>query len=237
MLLLVKLVGGFGNLFSTGYGRLALLKAIVSAVVIYVALVNRTTAAARLGRLGLMPARLAFRLRRAIGTELTIGALVLVLTAWMVGSHPPGLDASAAQRSKPTLIVGPMTNSAGLDLEVGFAPALSGLNTVTITVDKPATGLVTLVVQFDPIDQYVESIVIEAPTTLTGRGELVVEDVPFNAPGRWKVTVTGTGTDGSLGTLESEFTLAPGTTVTTADQSTVPATPSTVTSVVDDAGG
>ncbi|MEZ5256549.1 MAG: hypothetical protein R2705_06575 [Ilumatobacteraceae bacterium] len=115
-------------------------------------------------------------------------------------------------------------------------PALSGLNTVTITVDKPATGLVTLVVQFDPIDQYVESIVIEAPTTLTGRGELVVEDVPFNAPGRWKVTVTGTGTDGSLGTLESEFTLAPGTTVTTAGQSTVPATPSTVTSVVDDAG-
>ena len=234
LVLLAKLSGGLGNLFGTGYGRLMLLKAIFVTGMIYVGFVNRQTVAHRLQRANTMPARTAFRLRRALGTELIAGVVVLGLTGWMVGSHPPGLSISASENfAEPTVIVGPLKNSAGLDMEVGMGPGTSGLNDVTITVNKPATGLVTLSVQFDPLDQYVESIVIDSPASLTGKGTLVVPGVPFNAPGRWKVTVTATGTEGSLGSLESEFILPAGAGITDpAATTTTVATAATTTAAV-----
>jgi hypothetical protein len=76
-------------------------------------------------------------------------------------------------------------------------------------------------------------VVIEATPELAGKGELVVPGVPLNAPGRWKVTVGGASTDGTLGRLESEFTM-PGELPEAATTTTAP--PATEAATVSSAG-
>ena len=62
-----------------------------------------------------------------------------------------------------------------MKLDIGVGPATVGLNDVTIDVLEPAQGLVALTLRFDPVDAYVESIVISVTPTLTGKGQMIVD--------------------------------------------------------------
>ncbi len=215
VLLTARLVGGASNLFTTGYGRLLLFKTLAVAAMAFIGVINRQTVHLRLGQASVMPARTASRLRRALGSEMVAGLVVLGFTGWMVGSVPEGLPASAAGARVDITQEFELTNASGLTMVLGIGPQVVGPNDVRITVDEPASGLVELKVRFDPLDAYVASIEIDVVPALTGQGTLVVEGPPFDAPGRWKATVTGRDVDGDLGTLETEFSIAaaPGATV------------------------
>ncbi len=221
VLLTMRLLGGLGALFDTGYGRLLLLKALLVAGMAYAGVVNRQTVAARIGGHDSMPGRTAYRFRRAIGSEMLAGVLVLGLTGWMVGSVPEGLGASAitGDYTRPTLSV--RLDNDDYDVEVGLGPATVGLNDIEINVNSPASGLVEMKLRFDPVDAYVESVVISVTDELQGRGQLVVHDVPLNSAGQWRVTATAQSISGQLGGTQAVFTVgaAPGTVVST----TVPA--------------
>lgn len=201
-----RLVGGASNLLSTGFGRLLLLKTVAVAAMAYIGTINRHTVAARLGRLDHLPARAAMRLRRAVGSEVVAGVVVLGLSAWMMGSTPAGLTVSTSSSVRPTQTV-PMTAS-GVTVSVGVGPSVVGENSITIEVDQPAVGLVEMTVQLDPAGGDVASIVIPVTPSLTGRGKLVVDDVPLDASGQWLITVTSSGTNGTLPTLSGSFPIA-----------------------------
>lgn len=201
-----RLVGGASNLLTTGYGRLLLLKTLAVAAMAYIGTINRHTVATRLARLDHLPARAAMRLKRAVGSELAAGVVVLGLSAWMMGSTPAGLTESTSDSVSPTEEV-PMT-AAGVTVSVGIGPATVGLNTVTIEVEQPPVGLVEMQVQLDPAGGDAPSIVIDVTPTLTGKGTLVVDDVPFEVGGQWLVTVTSSGTNGSLPRLTGSFSVA-----------------------------
>ncbi len=222
VVLTAKLVGGASELLGSGYGRLLLLKAIGVAAMAYAGVINRQTVQQRLNRLEHLPGRTAIRLRRAIGTEMLAGVVVLGLTAWMVGFAPQGLpDQVVRDHTKPATTT-PIGND-DISLDIGVGPARAGLNDVTIDVLEPAQGLVALTLRFDPLDAYVESVVISVTPTLTGRGQMIVDDVPFNAAGRWSITATGDNTKGKIG--ESQATIV----INAVDGSTASTTAATPT--------
>lgn len=208
VLLTARLVGGASNLFTTGYGRLLLFKTLGVAAMAFIGVINRQTVQLRLVQAKAMPARTASRLRRALGSEMAAGLVVLGFTGWMVGSVPEGLPESAGGSSVEITEEFELTNSSGLTVVLGVGPQVVGPNDVRIIVERPASGLVEMQVRLDPLDAYVESIVIDVVPALTGQGTLVVEGPPLNAAGRWKATITGRDVDGDLGTLETEFVVA-----------------------------
>lgn len=199
-----RLVGGPSNLLSTGYGRILLVKAVAVAAMAYIGTINRHTVAARVGRLDHLPARTASRLKRAVGSEVLAGVVVIGLSAWMMGSIPEGLTPESAVNSVKPVQTVPMT-ATGVTVSVGVGPLEVGLNSITIDVDQPAVGLVEMTVQLDPANGDAASIVIPVTPTLTGRGTLVVDEVPLGASGQWLISVTSSSTDGALPKLTGSF--------------------------------
>ena len=208
-LLTAELVGGASKLFTTGYGRLLLIKAVAVAAMAYIGTINRHTVSHRLARLDHLPARAATRLRRAIGSEVSVGVVVLGLSAWMMGSTPAGLTPPDQSNSVKAVVTVPMT-ATGVTVNVGIGPAEVGPNSITIEVEQPAVGLVEMTVQIDPADGSVASIVIPVTPTLSGRGTLVVDEVPLGSSGLWTIAVTSRGTSGTLPTLTGSFNVAGG---------------------------
>ena len=202
LLLTAKLVGGASELLGSGYGRLLLLKALAVAAMTYAGMVNRQTVQHKLAQAQVLPGRAAQRLRRALGTELVAGIVVLGLTGWMVGSHPAGLhETSVVRHVKPTSIT-PIGND-NFKVELGIGPAKVGTNDLTITVLQPVQGLVDLKIRLDPIDAYVASVVVNVTPTLDGKGQMIVTGVPLDAAGQWRVTADGNNTKGALGQAQA----------------------------------
>ena len=201
-----RLVGGPSNLLSTGYGRMLLAKALAVAAMAYIGTINRHTVAARLSRLDHLPARAAARLKRAVGSEVLVGVVVLGLSAWMMGSIPAGFTPESETNSVKPVQTVPMT-ATGVTVSVGVGPLEVGLNSITIDVDEPAVGLVEMTVQLDPAAGDAASIIIPVTPTLTGRGTLVVDEVPLGAPGQWLIAITSSSTDGELPRLTGSFSV------------------------------
>ncbi len=91
------LVGGPGRLASTAYGRIVLLKTVLFAAALVLALVNRLVLSPRLGLPGTR--RL---LGLSIATEAAVG-LGIVLAAGVLASLPPGADRAGAAPPWPLL--------------------------------------------------------------------------------------------------------------------------------------
>ena len=84
---LIRLDGG--SLFSSGHGRLLLFKAVVVAVMVFVAVTTRQMVSARLARAQEMTVPLADRFRRAFSAEAAIGLVVVMLSGWLLALTPP----------------------------------------------------------------------------------------------------------------------------------------------------
>jgi hypothetical protein len=191
----------------------------------YAGMVNRQTVQHKLAHAQVLPGRAAHRLRRALGTELVAGIVVLGLTGWMVGSPPAGLHESTVVRHvKPTSIT-PIGND-NFKIELGIGPAKAGSNDLTITVLQPVQGLVDLKIRLDPIDAYVASVVVNVYPTLTGKGQMIVTGVPLDAAGQWRVTADGNNTKGALGQAQATILIgaADGSTSPTVAGATTPST-------------
>jgi len=87
-----------GNLFGSSHGRLVVIKAIVVAVMVFVAMSANQFVNQRLSRANEMTVPMADRLRRAFGVQAAAGFIVLAMSAWMLSLTP---RTSTSTRASP----------------------------------------------------------------------------------------------------------------------------------------
>lgn len=191
-----------GELFTSGHGRVVLLKVIAVAVMIAVGLAVRQQVGYRLARAHELSAPMADRFRRAFGAEATLGVVVLAFSGWLLALTPPTADPLAGERyTREIAFVDPV---AGLDAQLSIGPATVGRNGFKLEVDAPEAGLSNVRLRFKPpagapaearfwIDQPVRE--------LTGAGIAYLDDsrgIPLLASGTWTVELTAVTPTGSV---------------------------------------
>lgn len=218
---MVRLDGG--ELFSSGHGRIVVLKTIVVAVMIFVAFSARQFVAQRMNRAQHLSIPLADRLRRAFGAEAAFGVATLALSSLLVGWVPPNIDATA--RIDYVVVQEHGDPSDVLDVRLSFTDDEVGLVGLEVLLREPIEGLGGLTVVFTAPagSQTVGSI--RQPVPLTEPGYAVrAEDVglPLETAGQWIVRVeastpTGvvTSNEQVLEILNADGTQAPPAAVTT----------------------
>ena len=228
-----RLVGGPAKLFSTGYGRLLLLKVFVVALMAYVATANRHFVRLRLGRATVLNDRAAFRLRRSIAGESTVGLVVLAFSALMMNVAPAGLSASAATANGGAAASEVVTfKQTGIDATVGIGPAIAGQkNTIRITVRT--ASVIDIAFSFYPVNGVGVPFSITPPAAqLTGGKTFLNDSATFvavvdpnvgsitPAPGIWKVIVSGHTQTSDIPEVTKTFTVAAATAASSGSTST-----------------
>ncbi|MEO8265635.1 MAG: CopD family protein [Ilumatobacteraceae bacterium] len=214
----------WGEIFTSSHGRVLFLKSIAVGAMVFLGVAARQFIKERVARVDAMTGQLAIRLRRAVGIEAVCGVVVLTLTAWMLSLSPPKV-AATTDNAKGLAATLHITNDAA-DVTVKFSAAI-GPNAVRVEVDKPATGIADLAVDFSPpAGATVPSVTLNVPLTAAGVAVLPIEQgLPLGSPGVWTVTVrfgaTPIGsktvllTDGTTATPDSILAVLPVTTPTT----------------------
>lgn len=186
------------DLFSTGHGRVFLLKTIAVAAMLFVGMTARQIAAAKLTRAGELSIKTADRLRRAFGTEAGIGIVVLALTGWLLALDPGKVadDAGNFDTSDEIQLEAPP-----FEMSVSVNPGQVGMNQLRVIVREPETGLSNLVLRFRPPEGSTAGVAFEQAIGLTSSG--IAESgegggIPFNVPGRWQVEVQATTAEGDV---------------------------------------
>jgi len=205
-----------GNLFGSSHGRVVLLKTVVVAFMIFIAMSARQYVNSKLPRTHEMTIATAGRLRRAFGAEMAAGLLVLALSSWLVSLDPPNIDSSPTASYVTEVRVD--APEADLDVTVKFTNDVVGLSGMWVEVDAPASGLSGLEIVMTPPDDTVGAIV--QPVPLTGPGVGVVpaaKGIPFSVAGDWTLTVNAVTANGVYSSPPQIFTIrnADGTTPTT----------------------
>jgi len=215
-----------GNLFSSSHGRLVLLKTVVVAVMVFVAMSARQFVNQRLTRANEMTIPMADRLRRAFGVEAIAGVLVLAMSAWLLSLTPPNVDAG------PTISYAIERNieapEADLDVTVSFTRDTVGLSGLRVQVDAPDQDLSNLeVILTAPANDEIGTITQPVPLSGRGAGVLLEGDdgLPLLVAGDWTVAVNA---QTALGVFNSDPL---GFTILNAD-GTVPTTELTIPPVV-----
>lgn len=196
-----------GELFSSGHGRVLLLKTAAIAVMIFVGVSASQTVRSRLSRAGELSASLADRLRRAFTTEAAIGVVVLGLSAWML-SLPPG-KASGGVGDGDFAVVRTFDDPEhDLELEVSMEPARAGeANTLRVEVISPDTGVTGVQVAFVPPADSDQPTIIQ-DVALTGSGVAQTPEgsgIPLSVPGSWTLQVTANTPTGGINGASSSF--------------------------------
>jgi copper transport protein len=201
---MIRLDGG--ALFESGHGRLVVLKAVVVAVMIFVAISARQFIAERLNRAQNMSVPLADRLRRVFGAEAGIGLVTLALSSWLLALVPPTITAGPSiayvVRQEHPITAG------NLDIELRLTDDEVGLLGLQIDVRDADEGLTGLVVVFTAPanDQNVGSI--RQPVPLTGKGVAVRAEsigLPISVPGIWTVQIEATTAAGIVSSAPLPF--------------------------------
>lgn len=221
-----------GAMFDSGHGRLVVFKAVVVAVMIFVAISARQFVAQRLNRAQMMSVPLADRLRRAFGAEAGIGIVTLALSSWLLAFVPSGINTTPSIAYQ--LTQSHMVEDADLDVQVSLTDTDIGLAGIQVEVKKPADGLSNLVVILTapPNDLNVGSI--RQPVPLTGAGVAVrAEEIglPISVPGTWTIQVDATTASGAVSSAPQTFVVS---NVDGTSPSSVEQTRSTVTVVIAD---
>lgn len=207
-----------GSLFTSSHGRLLLLKVLGVAAMAYVGTTFRHFVLGRLHRHDHLDARMAARLRRAVGTEALLGVFVLAITSWMVATLPANVEPPGTDTTDYAYV---SDRSAGeLDVRLSLHPAQVGPNQVRLELFEPAEGVSGLTVRFNPpVDTTgVPGVVLTVP--LDGAGAALLprsQGVPLGAAGVWTVEVTADGPSGRLpaATFAVAIVEAPGSAATT----------------------
>ncbi len=195
--IIVTVVSGFvqtfrldrGTLFSTGHGRVLLLKTIAVAGMVFVGLLARQFIRARLARADVMSAPLAIRLRRALSIEALAGVMVMVLTAWLLSLSPGNTVATAPDANRLGPSVNIVDSNLGVEVKVTITGVV-GTNAVRVDVFKPATGLASLFVDFTSPNPAIPGVTLTVPLTGAGSALLSLQDgLPLGAAGTWTITV------------------------------------------------
>jgi uncharacterized membrane protein len=186
------------DLFSTGHGRVFLLKTIAVAAMLFVGMTARQIAVAKLTRASELSIKTADRLRRAFGTEAAIGLVVVALTGWLLALNPGKVADDSGDFATSDEI---QFDEPQFEMSVSVSPGRVGVNQLRVIVRQPETGLSNLVLSFRPPEGSTTGVAFEQPVTLTSSG--IAESgegggIPFNVPGRWQVEVRATTAEGDV---------------------------------------
>ncbi len=156
-----------GELFSSGHGRVVLLKTVAVAAMVFVGMTARQIANAKLTRANELNVRTADRMRRAFGTEAAIGLIVIGLSGWLLALDPGKLPDSGGDFDIQERF---QDQALDFDVEVLLSPGQIGLNELEVVVDAPQTGLSDLLVTFFPPTGSTGAPIIAQGIGLTGAG-------------------------------------------------------------------
>jgi copper transport protein len=197
-----------GNLFGSSHGRVVLLKTLVVAFMVFVAMSARQYVNSKLPRANEMTIPTADRLRRAFGAEAAAGLVVLALSAWLVSLTPPNIDSTDSVSYAIELQV--ESSDADLDVTVKFTNDVVGLSGMWVEVDAPDSDLSGLeIVMTAPSNDTIGAIV--QPVPLTGPGVGVVPEgeqgIPLTVAGDWTLTVNAVTANGVFNSDPQIFTI------------------------------
>ena len=197
-----------GSLFGSSHGRVVLLKTLVVAFMVFVAMSARQYVNAKLPRANEMTIPTADRLRRAFGAEALAGLVVLALSAWLVSLAPPNIDTSESVDYAIELQV--ESPEADLDVIVKFTTDVVGLSGMWVEVDAPESDLSGLeVVLTAPTNDTIGTIT--QPVPLTGPGVGVVpageQGIPLTVAGDWTLVVNAVTANGVFNSDPQIFTI------------------------------
>ncbi len=186
-----------GSLFGSSHGRVVLLKTLVVAFMVFVAMSARQYVNAKLPRANEMTIPTADRLRRAFGAEAAAGLIVLALSAWLVSLTPPNITTGESVSYAIELQV--ESPEADLDVIVKFTNDVVGLSGMWVQVDAPESDLSGLeIVMTPPANDTIGSIA--QPVPLTGPGVGVVpageQGIPLTIAGDWTLVVNAVTANG-----------------------------------------
>jgi copper transport protein len=197
-----------GELFSSGHGRVVLLKTVAVAAMVFVAMTARQIANTRLNRASELNARTADRMRRAFGTEAAIGVLVIGLSGWLLALNPGKLPDTDGDFD----IHEPFIDEAlDFDVEVLLSPGQVGVNEFEVVVNAPATGLSELMLTFFPPTGSSGVPIITQGIPLTGVGVArSAEDggIPLDAAGTWRIQVSAVTPQGTVTGINANVAIA-----------------------------
>jgi copper transport protein len=198
-----------GELFSSGHGRVLVLKVIAVVVMLAVAFAVRQQVTLRLDRMHELNAATADRFKRAFHAEAAVGVVVLGLSGWLLAFTPPTTDPLAGE----TYMMPIPINDAetGLDARVFLGPGRAGPTGFKVEINGPVEGLTSFKLRFIPPLNDVEAPIIEQsiPLTTAVLGTYYLDDsdgLPLNLPGTWTIqvfasTASGATLDGATGSF------------------------------------
>jgi copper transport protein len=201
VLQMFRLVGG--ELFTSSHGRVLLLKTVVVAAMVFVAVTARQMVAVRLRRADEMSVPAADRFRRSYTAEAGIGVVVLALSGWLLALQPAQIDDRATYEVERQFT----DPASGLDVIVSLTPSAVGLNGLRVEVEAPQEGISNLVVAFIPPTGS-EAPGIEQTIPLTGAGTAVLDrevGLPFDVPGTWTMQLSGSTATGAVTDARTPF--------------------------------
>lgn len=228
-----RLVGG--GLFSSGHGRLLLVKVVAVALMLFIGMTTRQVASHRLARASDLAPAASDNLRRAFGTEALIGIVVLGLSAGLLSFTPAKSTTVQAETfAVERRVVDP---GSAVELVVRLDPGTVGLNRLRVEVSSPPTGLAGLeVVLIPPAGSGGNEIVQPIPLSGAGVADSGASGgVPLPVAGAWTLGVNATTGTGPLNASQSFDVRNADGSLPTSDIGTVasapPATPAPTTTL------
>lgn len=194
---MIRLDGG--ALFTSGHGRVVVLKAIVVAVMIFVAISARQFVAQRLNRAQQMTVPLSGRLRRAFGAEAGFGLLTLAMSSWLLAFNPPNVSAIPSVDYAVEQVH--TVESADLEVEVKLTDDMVALVGLEVVVNSPEDGLSNVAVVLNAPADSPTLRGYRQPIPLTGEGTAVRDaeiGLPISLAGDWTIQVEATTAAGSV---------------------------------------
>ena len=176
---------------TTGHGMLVVVKALLVFLMVFVGWAAQQFINTRVARAEMMTAPIANRLRRALGIEVVVGIVVLIITSWLVALTPPGLVSGGGPKLDIRALHRFSNPGLNIDVSVAFSEKV-GLNDVRIEVVSPRTGLSGLAVEFDPPQNTSANGMEITNIPLTGQGVAVLSKstgFTLGASGTWTVIV------------------------------------------------
>lgn len=223
---MLRLAGG--ALFTSGHGRVLVVKTVAVAAMIFVAITTRQMVNARMRRVDELTAPTADRFRRAYSAEAGLGVIVLALSGWLLALQPAGIDDRVTYPVERRF----SDTTSGLEVIVSVTPAQVGPNGLRVEVSAPAEGISNLVVTFLPPED-VPARGIEQSIPLTGAGTAVLaaaDGFPLDVPGTWTMQLSGITSQGTLTAATTSFSVG-------GEAASAPVTAPTTPVEVDGDGG
>ncbi len=185
------------SIFTSGHGRLGVLKVIFVSVMIFITLVLKNFALDRLKDGSRLSGGMAWRLRRAVTVELCFALVALIFTSWLVSTTPPKAKADVRVTTATYTFREELKNDR-FHVVISLTPGVTGTNAMRIELIQPRR-INNFAVKLIPQAIGFSGIQINVPLTRPGAA-IVAGDGLFilNAPGIWNIEISGTTTTGDL---------------------------------------